>query len=82
MLYAAGVRTIGIFEAKNRLSELISQVEKGETVLLTRNGRPVAHIVPVQPDDERAEAAMQWLLGRRWKLDGLSIRDLIDEGRR
>lgn len=76
------MRTVGIFEAKNRLSELVSEVERGETVLLTRNGKPVAELVPVSHDNERANDAMNWILTRRWKLKGLSIRELIDEGRR
>ncbi len=76
------MRTVGIFEAKNRLSELVSQAERGERVLLTRNGRPVAEIVPVSGDKKQAEAAMKWILSRRWKLGGQSIKDLINEGRR
>jgi prevent-host-death family protein len=76
------VKTVGIFEAKNRLSELIADVESGETVLLTRNGRPVAELVSVAADKRKAEAAMKWLLGRRWRLGGLSLRELVDEGRR
>ena len=38
---------IGIREAKAHLSELIERVERGETLTLTRHGRPVARIVPV-----------------------------------
>jgi prevent-host-death family protein len=76
------MRTVGIFEAKNRLSELVSQAERGERVLLTRNGKPVAEIVPVSRDKKQAEAAMKWILSRRWKLGGLSIKDLVNEGRR
>lgn len=76
------MKTVGIFEAKNRLSELVSQAERGERVLLTRNGRPVAEIVPLIHDKKKAETAMKWILSRRWKLGGLSIRELIDAGRR
>ncbi len=36
-------------EAKNRLSELARDVERGETVTVTRNGRPVFDLVPHQP---------------------------------
>jgi prevent-host-death family protein len=76
------VKTVGIFEAKNRLSELVSQAERGERVLLTRNGRPVAEIVPISTDKKKAESAMKWILSRRWHLRGLSIKDLVNEGRR
>jgi prevent-host-death family protein len=76
------VKTVGIFEAKSRLSELVADVERGETVLLTRNGRPVAELVRIEADKKKADAAMKWLLARRWRLKGLSLRGLVDEGRR
>lgn len=38
---------IGLRQAKAQLSELIDRVERGETVTLTRHGRPVARVVPV-----------------------------------
>lgn len=40
---------ISVKEAKNRLSELLYLAEKGETVVLTRHGKPVADLVPHQP---------------------------------
>jgi prevent-host-death family protein len=76
------MKSVGIFQAKSRLSELVSQVERGERVLLTRNGKPVAEIIPVASDKKKAEAAMKWILSRRWKLAGLSLKDLVNEGRR
>lgn len=41
--------TVSIRDAKNRLTELARQVEKGETITVTRNGRPVFDLVPHQP---------------------------------
>ncbi|QGM93309.1 type II toxin-antitoxin system Phd/YefM family antitoxin [Methylocystis rosea] len=41
--------TVSIKEAKNRLTELARQVEKGETIVVTRNGKPVFDLVPHQP---------------------------------
>jgi prevent-host-death family protein len=38
--------TVSIREAKNRLTELARQVERGETIVVTRNGRPVFDLVP------------------------------------
>jgi prevent-host-death family protein len=40
------VRTISIGDAKNRLTELALLVEAGETIVVTRNGRPVLDLVP------------------------------------
>ena len=39
--------TINVYEAKTHLSQLISRVESGEELTLSRNGRPVARIVPL-----------------------------------
>jgi len=41
--------TVSIKDAKNRLTELARQVEKGETIIVTRNGKPVFDLVPHQP---------------------------------
>ncbi|MEF8714998.1 MAG: type II toxin-antitoxin system prevent-host-death family antitoxin [Accumulibacter sp.] len=41
------MRTVAVFEAKNRLSELLNAVERGEEVTITRHGNPVARIVSV-----------------------------------
>jgi prevent-host-death family protein len=40
---------VSVAEAKNRLSELLRSVEAGEDVLITRNGKPVAQLVPPPP---------------------------------
>lgn len=52
---------IGAFEAKNKLSELLDRAERGEEVIITRRGRPVAKLVPVKPqrDRERAREAVR-----------------------
>jgi prevent-host-death family protein len=41
------MKHVGIFEAKTNLSRLIEQVEKDQEVIITRNGKPVAQLVPV-----------------------------------
>jgi prevent-host-death family protein len=40
--------SVGTYEAKTNLTKLIERVEAGETVLVTRHGKPVARIVPAQ----------------------------------
>ncbi len=39
--------TVNLAQAKARLSELVDKVEAGEEVVITRHGRPVAHMRPV-----------------------------------
>ena len=41
----AGV-SVGAYEAKTRLSELLDRVEKGEQIVITRYGRPIARLIP------------------------------------
>jgi prevent-host-death family protein len=43
------MRTVSIRDAKNRLTELAREVEEGETIVVTRNGRPVFDLVPHKP---------------------------------
>jgi prevent-host-death family protein len=50
--------TVTLFEAKNRLSTLIDQVEEGEEVTITRRGRTVARIVSVATDGAKAKQAV------------------------
>lgn len=49
--------SVGTYEAKTNLTKLIERVEGGETVLVTRHGKPVAKIVPVQDLPPRRSAA-------------------------
>lgn len=44
---AASAATVGLFEAKTRLSEYVARAERGEEVIITRHNKPVARIVPM-----------------------------------
>jgi prevent-host-death family protein len=46
----------GTFEAKNKFSELLDRVERGERVVITRRGKPVAELVPVTEKRDVAKA--------------------------
>ena len=60
------MREINATEAKARLAELLRDVESGETIAITRHGRPVAHMVPA-PTQHRAsrEEAVEQFRRRR-----------------
>ena len=49
-----GPTTVGAYEAKTKFSELIARAEKGESFVVTKNGRPVAEIKPVRQFDREA----------------------------
>jgi prevent-host-death family protein len=79
------LREVGAFEAKNTLGSLLDLVEKGEEIVITRRGKPVARLVPDTGVFDRAKArrAAKRILARseRMSLGGLKIKDLINEGR-
>ncbi|HVA26649.1 MAG TPA: type II toxin-antitoxin system prevent-host-death family antitoxin [Candidatus Baltobacteraceae bacterium] len=77
-------RTVGAYEAKTHLPKLLEAVEAGETVTITRRGRAVAELRPIQtPRDLAREAIAEIHAARRGvKLGGLGIKGLIEEGRR
>ncbi len=72
-------------EAQSHFSELLERVVCGEEIIITRHGSPIARLVPERPatsQERRREAILQMrLLASRNRLDGLSIRELIREGR-
>ena len=77
---------IALFEAKNRLSELINRVEAGEEIAITRRGKVVARLVPPGADAAR-QRARDAIAGLRASRKGVSLgrlvsRDLIRDGRR
>ncbi len=39
---------VGVFEAKNRLSELLDRAAQGEEVVITKHGKPAARLTPVR----------------------------------
>jgi prevent-host-death family protein len=87
------METVGLFEAKTHLSELIARAERGEEVIITRHNRPVAKLVPfneVSPElvaRRRAIAAEMQAVGREIEARGgpITIEEILawrDEGRR
>lgn len=79
------MRTVGAFEAKTQLSNLLDVVERGGEVLITRHGKAVARLVPAAVvDRERVTRAIERLKALRAgsSLGGLSWKALRDEGRR
>lgn len=49
------MRTVGAFEAKNRLGQLLDLVEQGEEIIITRHGKEIARLVPTRPVRSREQ---------------------------
>jgi len=79
-------KTVGAYQAKTHLSQLLEKVEAGEEITITKHGAPVARLVPVKKEAtlEERVAAIQRIqkLAGGLSLGGLKIKDLISEGRR
>jgi prevent-host-death family protein len=80
------MREIGAFEAKSRLGQLLDWVEAGEEIVITRRGKAAARMIPIAlPNDQdrgRRAASRIRQMRKGVTLGGLSLKDLISEGRR
>jgi prevent-host-death family protein len=80
------MESVGAYEAKTHLSQLLDRVARGEEIQITRNGRPVARLVP-EPAEEITDIRSviaeirEFRKGRKLGND-ITIRELIEEGRR
>ncbi len=76
---------VGAFEAKTHLPRLLERVRKGERFVITKHGNPVAELIPFRKrDPEKIRAAIDDLKAFQegHSLGGLSVRELIEEGRK
>lgn len=80
------MKEVGAFEAKNTLSALLDLAEAGEEIVITRHGKEVARLVPprgtINRDAARQAAQRIREMSKGVTLGGLSIKDLVNEGRR
>ena len=76
---------VGAFEAKTHLPQLLKRVQQGERFVITRHNHPVAELIPFrQRDTATIRTAIDGLkeFQRTHSLRGLSVRRVIEEGRR
>lgn len=77
--------TVGSYDAKTHLAELLDKVEAGEQVTITRHRRAVARMVPVNPARQQPVSdAIKTMRAFRQghKLGKASLREMIEDGRR
>ena len=51
---------VGMHEAKTKLSQLVQRVESGEDIVIARNGKPVARLIPVGTTSSLAAVRGAW----------------------
>jgi prevent-host-death family protein len=78
------MRSVGIYDARAQLGELVRLAAAGERIVIEVRGRAMAQLTQVEPSPENARDAVEWFVARSkerkpWKI---SPRDLVIEGRR
>lgn len=76
------MRTVGLFEAKQRLSEFVQRAREGERIGIARRGQLAAVLVPAVPETALKDIFQDIEKIRRAKqVRDVKVRDLIEEGR-
>jgi prevent-host-death family protein len=79
------MKIVGACEARNQLPKLLRMVTRGEKVVITKHGVPLAVLQQfknVQKKDFRKTIAELKIFRQAHNLRGLAIKDMIQEGRR
>ncbi len=80
------MKQVGAYEAKSHFSRILDEVAAGETVTVTRNGRPVARIVPLEAREDRVQRLLEESRNLRARAGGSftseELREMVREGRR
>ncbi len=83
------MKSVGSYEAKTHLPQLLSRVEKGETITITRHGKPIAVLSPARQVPERDVKAViaefraysKEHVRKHGSLSVREIKEMIEEGR-
>ena len=74
------MREVQATVAKARLSELLRDVERGESITITRNGKKIAALVPIEDEEreQRIQAVERFKEARsKWKPTGISVDEFM-----
>ena len=80
--------SVGLFDAKTHLSDLVARAQAGERITITKHGRPVALLIAPEPDRRDREVVRERLA--QWRatfaergvtLTRQQIKEMIEEGR-
>ena len=81
------MKSVAVFEAKNRLSEILAAVEQGEEYIVTKHGNPIARIIPARHVDATSVSDAEGLIiqimssRKNSHLSDLEYQQAIEEGR-
>jgi prevent-host-death family protein len=77
------MRTVGLFEAKQKLSEIVERASEGERIGITRRGKLAAVIVPAPAENSLKDVFddIEKIRKSARRPKGFRVKDLIEEGR-
>lgn len=77
------MRKVGLFEGKQKFSELVERASRGERIGITKRGKLMAQINPISEeiDLKKVFATMDEIRKRSKKPKSVSVKQLIEEGR-
>jgi prevent-host-death family protein len=79
------MRSIQASEAKTHFLRILDDVERGESVIVTRHGKPIARLTPEREiDPEKVKRAAESMRALRQRIGKLSLEEILssrDEGR-
>jgi prevent-host-death family protein len=79
------MQTIQASEAKTKFLSILDDVERGESMIITRHGKPIARIIPeAEVNRERVERAIASMRELRERIGKVSLEEILsarDEGR-
>jgi prevent-host-death family protein len=77
------MKNVGLFEAKQKLSELVERAEEGERIGITRRGKLAAILVPAGTESnvQTVFEKIEEIRKRARRRKGVTARTLIEEGR-
>jgi prevent-host-death family protein len=81
----AKLQKVSAFEAKTKLSELLRETEQGGSFVICRRGKEVARLIPPAKEEQQVDLKQVLFSFREIReriRGGVSIRELIEEGRR
>lgn len=78
------MKTIGAYEAKTQLPQLLNEAARGNRIMITKNGVPIAMLVPARTGNREPDETIAKIRAFRAgkTLGALSLKEMIEEGRR
>lgn len=81
------MESVGAYEVKTHLPQLLERVSNGAEFTITKHGRPVARLIPAEPAVDKPDVKQVIAEMRNFRKgntlgEGITIRELIEEGRR